>query len=85
MSQKLDLQTKPEVDIIKMATKPVKLLPKLKQKLSGVTSFWGRGGTNEFYPGGADDQRRFGRGKLDKDIAELMVENRQKMVLGDSR
>ena len=85
MSQKLDLQTKPEVDIINMATKPIKLLPKLKQKLSGVTSFWGRGGTNEFYPGGADDQRRFGRGKLDKDIAELMVENRQKMLLGDSR
>lgn len=68
-----------------MATKPIKLLPKLKQKFSGVTSFFGRGGTNEFYPGGADDQRRFGRGKLARDIAELMVENRQKMLLGDSR
>ncbi len=68
-----------------MATKPIKLLPKLKKITSGVASFWGRGGTNEFYPGGADDQRRFGRGKLARDIAELMVENRQKMLLGDSR
>ena len=68
-----------------MATKPIKLLPKLKQLTSGVASFWGRGGTNEFYPGGADDQRRFGRGKLAKDIAELMLEHRQKMLLGDSR
>ena len=68
-----------------MATKPIKLLPRLKKLTSGVTSFWGRGGTNEFYPGGADDQRRYGRGKLARDIAELMVENRQKMLLGDSR
>lgn len=68
-----------------MAIKPIKLLPKIKKITSGVASFWGRGGTNEFYPGGADDQRRFGRGKLARDIAELMVENRQKMLLGDSR
>ena len=68
-----------------MAIKPIKLLPKIKKIASGVTSFWGRGGTNEFYPGGADDQRRFGRGKLARDIAELMQENRQKMLLGDSR
>ena len=68
-----------------MATKPIKLLPRLKKITSGVASFWGRGGSNEFYPGGADDQRRFGRGKLARDIAELMVENRQKMLLGDSR
>lgn len=68
-----------------MATKPIKLIPKIKKIKSGVASFWGRGGTNEFYPGGADDQRRFGRGKLARDIAELMVENRQKMLLGDSR
>jgi hypothetical protein len=68
-----------------MATKPIKLLPRIKKITSGVASFWGRGGTNEFYPGGADDQRRFGRGKLAKDIAELMVEHRQKMLLGDSR
>lgn len=68
-----------------MAIKPIKLLPRIKKIASGVTSFWGRGGTNEFYPGGADDQRRFGRGKLARDIAELMQENRQKMLLGDSR
>lgn len=69
-----------------MAVSPIKLLPRVGNKLkSGIVSFWGRGGTNEFYPGGADDQRRFGRAKLAKDIAEIMIDHRQRMMLGDSR
>jgi len=69
-----------------MAVNSIKLLPRIKQATqTGWQSFWGRGGSNEFYPGGMDDQRRFGRGKLARDIAELIVENRHKMLLGDSR
>ena len=33
---------------ILMAIKPIKLLPKIKKIASGVTSFWGRGGTMSF-------------------------------------
>ena len=66
-----------------MAVSSINLFP--KKVKDGWRSFWSRGGTNEFYPGGADDQRRFGRGKLARDIAEIMKENRHKMLLGDSR
>jgi capsid protein len=66
-----------------MAVSSINLFP--KKIKDGFRSFWSRGGTNEFYPGGADDQRRFGRGKLARDIAEIMKENRHRMLLGDSR
>ena len=86
MSAKPDLLTKPEGEISrKWQRNQSNYCQRLKKIASGVASFWGRGGSNEFYPGGADDQRRFGRGKLARDIAELMEENRQKMLLGDSR
>lgn len=66
-----------------MAISPVKTFP--KKMFQGVRNFWNRGGSNEFYAGGMSDQRRFGRGKLARDIADIMSENRQKMQLGDSR
>lgn len=66
-----------------MAVSPVKTFP--KKIAQGFRNFMNRGGSNEFYAGGATDQRRFGRGKLARDIADIMTENRQKMQLGDSR
>lgn len=44
-----------------------------------------RGGSNEFYPGGRNDQRRLNTRNLCKDIADMMNTNRHKMLLGDSR
>lgn len=65
-----------------MAIRPIKLLPKVTRKGSSLRFSWGR---DEFYKGGADDQRRFQRQKLARDIADLIPEHRHKMMLGDSR
>ncbi len=65
-----------------MAMSPVKLLPKITKQNGSFRISWGR---DEFYAGGADDQRRFRRDKLARDIAELIPEMRHKMMLGDSR
>jgi len=65
-----------------MAIRPIKLLPKVTRKGSSLHLSWGR---DEFYKGGADDQRRFQRQKLARDIADLIPEHRHKMLLGDSR
>ena len=65
-----------------MAMSPVKLLPKIGRKNGTWYMTWGR---DEFYAGGADDQRRLRRDKLARDIADLIPEHRHKMMLGDSR
>ena len=44
-----------------------------------------RAGSNEFYPGGRNDQRRFSSRNIAQDIADMMTANRHCMMLGDSR
>jgi hypothetical protein len=44
-----------------------------------------RAGSNEFYPGGRNDQRRLNTRNLANDIADMMTAHRHKMMLGDSR
>ena len=44
-----------------------------------------RSGSNEFYAGGRNDQRRLSNGQIAKDINEMMSQHRHKMMLCDSR
>lgn len=44
-----------------------------------------RAGSNEFYPGGRNDQRRFNNRNIAQDIADMMTNHRHIMMLGDSR
>lgn len=67
-----------------MAVSPVKV--SLKDRLkNGWTGFNWTGGGREFYPGGTDAQRRFSRAQLAQDIADMMNQNRHRMLLGDAR
>lgn len=67
-----------------MAVSPVKVTVKERVK-NAIDGFFFRGGSNEFYPGGANSQRRLSRSQLATDIAEMMSEHRHRMMLGDSR
>lgn len=65
-----------------MAIKPVKT--SFVQRVKGALNYFSSG-RDEFYAGGQADQRRFPNAKLNKDIADLISENRQRMMIGDGR
>ena len=44
-----------------------------------------RSGSNEFYPGGRNDQRRLSTQNLSQDICDMMTAYRHRMILSDSR
>ena len=67
-----------------MAVKPLKTSKIARRALGSIYSFFG-GSRNEFYPGGQSDQRRLPRAALARDIAQLMTEQRQRMLIGDGR
>ena len=67
-----------------MAVNPIKSAYGRASARSGNSNPF-RSGSNEFYSGGRNDQRRFNTRNLSQDIADMMTAHRHKMMLGDSR
>lgn len=68
-----------------MAVNPIKSSFGKVGKRYASTNYAQRSGSNEFYAGGRNDQRRLTNAQLAKDIADMMSQHRHKMMLCDSR
>lgn len=56
-----------------------------RASMRNANASYHRAGSDEFYPGGRNDQRRFSSRNFAQDIADMMCANRHRMLLGDSR
>ena len=69
-----------------MAATPIKTGKTTEPKNARVArSYSGTYGNPNFYPGSHSDQRRLGYNSLDRDIATLLSEYRQRMLIADGR